>query len=154
MMNDDPDRDEKGKFVKGHKANHRNSTLITPDNARELQKKSVEARKRNQQAANDRAMMLGVKSIATEDINKPEDAAAYMVGQQAVLGASPDLSPHASTKAAEFVLRETGRLQERQRDIGKGGVTVFMGEDLARDVLGVDDKSTYLNHSVEVIDVE
>ena len=113
----DPDRNPDGTFKVGH--NH----AITTQSSKEMQKKSVVSRLANQQQENERQLQAAIQAIATEDIDDPEQAVGYIVAQQAVLAASPDLSPHSSTRAASFVLKETGRGQEDKR------LTVKIGDD-------------------------
>ncbi len=127
-MESDPDRRDDGTFKKGHSL--REPYAITTDTAKEMQKKSVRSRLANQQRENERQLQAAIQAIATEDIEDAEGAVGYIVAQQAVLAASPDLSPHSSTRAAAFVLKETGRGQEDKRlTVRQGDQSISGGED-------------------------
>ena len=104
------ERDKQGRFV----SKPPQSPAITSENARDLQRKSVESRRRNQRKANEEAMVTALRYELPDDgIETPQDAAAVIVAKQAIKAASPDLP--GTTAAARFVFQETGRDQERQQ---------------------------------------
>ena len=101
-------RNAKGQFTK------RPSTTVpfTSENAREMQKRGVEAKLKNQRKANDNAMVTAIEHDQALENMTAQEGAALIVAKQTIKAISPDQP--GTTAAARFVFQETGRSQERQ----------------------------------------
>ena len=101
-------RNELGQFTK------RPSTTVpfTSDNAREMQKRGVQAKLDKQREANDNAMVTAIEHDQALENMTAQEGAALIVAKQTIKAISPDQP--GTTAAARFVFQETGRSQERQ----------------------------------------
>ena len=104
------DHDENGRFVKGH------SHVITTQNAKSMQAKSVQSRKDNRIAA---TIAGATKSIASQvDIEGYRNLPPELVAVAAIMERQTDLAlsgdGHASVKAGENVLKMLDHWPDKQ----------------------------------------